>query len=124
MLAAPLQQNGDYRQPAFFITMEEVNPHVETLAVNTFFGGAVKMEMQQLIPATHDSDGAAVADIDLNVMAGIDDAKLAALVIDGDRLEIDLDTVADVDRRLPTPGGAKPKSGRSFAQLAGEPSPS
>jgi hypothetical protein len=55
--------------------VHQVCHHVEGLAVHAFLGRAVKMELDQIVGLAEQADAAA-ADLDLDGVAVVDDAKL------------------------------------------------
>src|SRR5512145_2882479 len=76
-----------------------MDDHLETLAIDLFFGGAMEMELHQFVGLAGQGNRI-VADGDLNSVAVIDDAESRRPVLEGNRLDIDLDPIPDVDRRL------------------------
>ena len=66
----------------------------------------MEMELQQVIAPPHHRDGVAGRQIDLHRVAVVDHREAGGLVVELDRLQLNLDAAANVDRALPLAGRA------------------
>ncbi len=66
----------------------------------------MEMELHQLVALARDGDGVARLHVDLHRVAVVDHRERARPVVELDRLQVDGDAAADVDRALAVAGGA------------------
>jgi len=86
--------------------MHQVGRHVEAAAVDLFLGRAAEVDLLQGVGLAGQGEGV-VAEEDIDRAAAINDAEAGRLVAETNRLDVDLDAVADVDRRLALAGSAQ-----------------
>ena len=81
-----------------------MHDHLGALAVDALFARTVEVKLLQLIGGAADAQEIAAREIDLDRMAVIDLGERARVIVEHDLLELDLDAVAQVDRRLALAG--------------------
>src|SRR4029079_15582676 len=103
---ACLQQDGDDRELAGVVLVDEMDDHLAPLAVDALFARLVEVELLQLVAVATDGDRVAGCGNDLDRVPVVDDLRRAGLVRELDRRQrFALDRLgADVDRRLRVPG--------------------
>ena len=82
VVLALFEQNTNHRQFASFALVYKVRPHGHGFAVDFFFAGAAKVDLQQVKYFPIDFGGAARGNIDLDGVAIVEHAQGAGLVAD------------------------------------------
>ncbi len=106
------KKHPDDRELAYAILVNEMRFERKTLPLNSMLRGAVEVNLVQLELIAFDPHEAAGLDIHLEGMTVVDDRRSARRVIETKRAQIDIERLANIDRRLIHPVATQPEIGR------------